>query len=72
MNTNIVDKKEIITTSAYVPYLDMTIIVEDIWENGNMIRTEIKGFYYGKPDKEQIEIFKEKGVVCNYGDNRTI
>ena len=66
-NINITDKKEIYLTSAYVPCEDITIIKEDIWFNGELVRSEIKGWYYGEPNREHTKEFKNKGVICTYG-----
>ena len=43
---------------AYVPGLDITVIVEDLYDdNGNPLSTEIKGFYYGEPSTQDNETF---------------
>ena len=62
----IVTKTEMTLSSVYVDSCDMTMIIEDTWVDGEPRRTEIKGFYYGKPSEENTNIFKNKGVVCNY------
>jgi hypothetical protein len=43
---------------AYVPGLDITVIVEDLCDDsGNPLSTEIKGFYYGEPSTQDNETF---------------
>jgi hypothetical protein len=64
--TYIQEKKEIYLTSSYVPSLDITIIMESIWLNGDLISDEIKGFYYGKPSKDATDMFKDKGVIVHH------
>jgi hypothetical protein len=36
---------------------DMTFIMEDTIENGILVRTEVKGFYWGQPDDEATKEF---------------
>jgi len=69
MKTNkdyIEEKTTIYLTSSYVHSLDITIIVETIWKNNIEYKTEIKGFYYGKPNKDLTETYKDKGVILYY------
>lgn len=47
-------------TQDYCEHLDMTIIVKYVLKDGNIIKTSISGFYYGEPDLEGLETFKEK------------
>lgn len=48
-------KKEIYTT--YAPDTDITFIMEDTYNKDNeLILTEVKGFYYGKPNEENTEM----------------
>lgn len=57
---------KIILASVYLPNDDMTIIIEDTFINDVPVKTEIKGFYYGEPNEENTEIYKDKGVICTY------
>lgn len=36
---------------------DMTFILEDTWENGEHISTEVKGFYFGEPNETCTKTF---------------
>ena len=49
---------EIYTT--YTPETDMTFIMKDIYKNGEIISTEVKGFYYGGATEENTEEFYGK------------
>ena len=53
-------------TACYSEETDMTFIVCDEWNGEEIISTEVVGFYYGKPNKESTEYFKDKGVRCVY------
>lgn len=52
-------KKHNLTKKVYTTYLeksDITIILEDTFGiDENLVSTEIKGFYYGKPNKEDVK-----------------
>lgn len=44
---------------------DMTFIMEDIWDNDELVSTEVKGFYFGEPNEKCTEIFYGKlKAVC--------
>lgn len=77
----IINKKEMSITHAdeelslikkvYGEYLssqDMTIIFEDVInkENGMLISTEIKGFYYGDPSIENIEQYQHGELKAKF------
>lgn len=49
------ERKEIYT--CYAPSADMTFIMEDTYKGENCISTEVKGFYFGKPDNEATKQF---------------
>ena len=52
--------------TTYAPNTDITFIMEDIVVIGKIkevIKTQIKGFYYGKPDKELTKKYYEKLVA---------
>ena len=51
-------RKEIYTT--YAEDTDITFIMEDIWKDDELISTEVKGFYYGRPDEEATKEFYGK------------
>ena len=40
---------------TYAPDSNMTFIVEDTLVNGKVVFTELKGFYYGKPNPKLTE-----------------
>lgn len=42
---------------VYASNEDMTFIIEDTWENDKLISTEVKGFYFGKPNETCTETF---------------
>lgn len=51
------------TTKVYQGYsdeLDITTIFEDTLIADEVVSTEIKGFYYGRPDNEGLESFYGK------------
>ena len=49
-------KKEIYT--CYSENADITFIMEEITDDdGELISQEVKGFYYGEPDEENIKLF---------------
>ena len=43
-------KKEIY--ACYARNDDITFIMEETYKNGEVISTEVKGFYYGEPDEK--------------------
>ena len=44
----------------YAETADITFIVEDTYKDGEIISTEVKGFYYGEPDEENTKEFYGK------------
>ena len=42
---------------------DITFLMKEIWDGENPVESEVVGFYYGEPTKENTEYFKDKGVV---------
>ena len=51
--------------TTYAEDTDTTFIMEDVCDNdGDLISTEVKGFYYGKPNEEDTKLF--------YGDLKAI
>lgn len=36
---------------------DITFIMEDTYKDGEIVSTEVKGFYYGEPDEEATKQF---------------
>lgn len=55
---------EIKYTQDYCKHLDMTIIIRYVLKNEVIIKTKISGFYYGEPDLEGLETFKDKNEFC--------
>lgn len=52
-------KKEL--WGAYSSTADITFVLEETYnENGDLISTECKGFYYGEPSEEDNEYFNGK------------
>lgn len=48
----------------YVPTDDITVIAEHTYNKSNeLVRTEITGFYYGKPDELYNKIFNHSLIV---------
>lgn len=45
--------------TVYSPEGDMTFIMEDTYENGDLVSVEVVGFYLGKPNEEH---------TCKYYD----
>ena len=44
--------------TVYAPTADMSFILEDTFDNdGELISTEVKGFYFGEPDDEDTRTF---------------
>lgn len=50
----------------YAESADMTFIVMTEWDGEEVTATEIVGFYYGEPNEESTEYFKDKGTRCEY------
>ena len=50
---------------TYSPDTDMTFILEDTFKDDDLISTEVKGFYFGKPNDEYTKQFygKMKAVL---------
>ena len=51
------------TTKIYDTYardIDITFILEDTFEDGECISTEVKGFYYGGPSKNGTAMYYNK------------
>ena len=46
--------------SCYSPSYDITFIMEETYKDGEIISSEVKGFYYGEPDEESTEYFNGK------------
>lgn len=45
---------------TYVPYIDITIIMKAIYDKDNeQIKYVLSGYYFGKPDIEGLETFKD-------------
>lgn len=39
--------------SGYIPTMDITVIFEDTYNsNDDLIKQELKGFYYGQPNEQ--------------------
>lgn len=45
---------------------DITFLMKETWCGQDPIESEVVGFYYGRPDKEETEYFKDKGVKATY------
>ena len=45
---------------CYSPSGDITFIMEDTYKNGEIVSTEVKGFYYGEPDEKSTKDFYGK------------
>ena len=50
---------------TYAPDADITFILEDTFKDGEIISTEVKRFYFGKPSDEYTKQFygKMKAVL---------
>lgn len=46
--------------SCYSPSYDITFIMEETYKDGEIISSEVKGFYYGEPDEESTKKFNGK------------
>ena len=46
--------------SCYSPSYDITFIMEETYKDGEIISSEVKGFYYGEPDEEATKEFNGK------------
>lgn len=45
---------------TYVPYIDITIIMKAIYdENNEQISYKLSGYYFGKPDLDGLNTFKD-------------
>ena len=45
---------------------DLTFIMKEVWNGQEPVESEVVGFYYGEPNKEETEYFKDKGVKATY------
>lgn len=45
---------------------DLTFIMKETWYGQEPVESEVVGFYYGEPNKEETEYFKDKGVKATY------
>jgi len=54
-------RKEI--ESHYAPYADMTYIVEYTMRGDEVLKVEVVGFYFGKPDEDATKQYKGKLVA---------
>jgi hypothetical protein len=45
---------------TYSEESDMTFIMEDVWNDGDLISTECKGFYFGIPDEKLTKVYYGK------------
>lgn len=52
---------KIIYEQDYISKFDITIIMKAIYnEKENLLSYKLSGYYFGKPNLEDLEIFKEK------------
>ncbi len=58
----VLDGDEIET--AYVPDMDMTVIVKYTYRNGAAVAEQIVGFYHGEPNDHDTEYYTGKGTVA--------
>ena len=56
--------------AVYARHEDMTFIVVDEIDDstGEVLSTEVTGFYFGEPDDEATETFDGKPKACYYDD----
>lgn len=56
--------------AVYAENEDMTfIVVDEIDDNtGEVLSTEVTGFYFGEPDDKYTEVFDGKSKACYYDD----
>lgn len=53
--------------TAYAQDRDLTFILETITDdNGNIVSTEVKGFYFGRPNEETTKQFINKGLKATF------
>ena len=54
-------------TEIYVGYYsesgDITFIMRELWGDGEPIESEVVGFYYGKPNDEDTERYKNNRIA---------
>lgn len=62
VDSRVIDGTEIET--GYIPEMDMTVIIQYTYRNGELITEQIVGFYHGKPDDEMTKEFSTKGTVA--------
>lgn len=61
---------KIIYEQDYCEHLDITIIKENIYQDGDIIKQKISGFYYGEPSIESLLKFKDKNFIDNLKENK--
>ena len=57
----VIDGTELET--LYSPEGDVTFIMEYTYKNGDLVAERVVGYYHGKPNDEDTEIYKNKGTV---------
>ena len=50
---------------------DITFLMEETWNGEDPVESKVVGFYYGEPNKENTEYFKDKGVKVKILDMPT-
>ena len=58
----VIDGTEIET--GYIPEMDMTVILQYTYRNGDPVAEQIVGFYHGEPDAEMTKEFSTKGTTA--------
>ena len=51
---------------SYIPERDMTILIEDIYKDGELIATELKAFAYGKITLEEMISVRDMGTTAYF------
>lgn len=56
--------------SGYIPTMDITVIFEDTYNsNDDLIKQELKGFYYGQPNEQYDKEFYNDLVATFTSEN---
>lgn len=49
---------------GYIPGLDKTIIFEHTYKDGELVKIELVGFYYGQPDEKLTKTYANRDYVA--------
>ena len=56
---------KIIYEQDYCEHLGITIIMQYIYIDNDIAKQKVSGFYYGEPDLESLQKFKDKNFINN-------